>query len=70
MKNTILKSLTEKHNRCSLGLGVFKRELEAGQSKKEVDAALKELKREGLISEYVGSIGVLYKLTSKYLKSI
>lgn len=70
MKKTILKRLTEKHNRCSLGLGLFKHELLQGQSKEEVEKALKTLKREGTIIEHIGSIGVLYKLSSKYKKTL
>jgi len=70
MKKKILKKLTEKHNRCAQGLGVFKSELLEGKDELEVNSALKELEKEGSIEYRDGTFGRLYKLTKKYLKTI
>jgi len=65
----LLETLTEKHKRCSQGLGIFKHDLLEGKDDLEANSALDELEKEGVIEGRVGTFWKLYKLTKKFKKA-
>ena len=60
MKNKVLTKIKEKHNRCSIGLGTFKHELQEVFTDEQIDNAIKQLIKEKKITERVGTLGTLY----------